>query len=104
MSDWKRLCPLKDIPRLGARVIHSPKGDIAVFRNADDEIFALADRCPHKGGRLSQGIVFDGKVSCPLHGWAICLNDGRAVAPDEGCARTFAVKVEQGEVFLAVEG
>jgi nitrite reductase (NADH) small subunit len=99
---WRRVCPLADIPRLGARVVGTPHGDVAVFRNAEDEVFALRDKCPHKGGPLSQGIVFDRKVSCPLHGWTIQLEDGHAVAPDEGCARKFQAKVEAGEVYLLV--
>jgi nitrite reductase [NAD(P)H] small subunit len=88
----KRLLKLEDIPRQGARVVRTAAhGDIAVFRNADDEVFALEDRCPHRGGPLSQGIVFGRRVSCPLHGWTVALEDGCAVAPDKGCARSFRV-------------
>ena len=76
------------------------RGDIAVFRNAEDEVFALADRCPHKGGPLSQGIVFGRRVACPLHNWTIQLEDGGAAAPDAGCAMRYAVRIEAGEVFL----
>ena len=95
---------LEDIPRLGARVVRSPvHGDIAVFRTARDELFALEDRCPHKGGPLSQGIVFGERVACPLHNWNIQLDSGTAVAPDEGCAQRFSVKVEDGIVYLDVE-
>ncbi len=97
---WTRICRVEDIPRLGARVVKSAHGDIAVFRDAEDEVFALRDKCPHKGGPLSQGIGFGRKVACPLHGWNITLDDGNAVAPDVGCARTFPVKVEGGTVFL----
>jgi nitrite reductase (NADH) small subunit len=100
MSTWIPICAVADIPSLGARVVKSSCGDIAVFRNADDEIFALRDKCPHKGGPLSQGIVFGRKVACPLHGWNICLDDGNAVAPDKGCAETFPVEVRQGRVFV----
>ena len=103
MSEWLRICSIEDIPRLGSRVVKNAGCDIAVFRNADDEVFALQDKCPHKGGPLSQGIVFGRKVACPLHGWNICLDDGNAVAPDTGCARTFPVKVEGGEVFLRLK-
>ena len=103
MTDWKRICPLDDIPRLGARVGQRPAGgDIAVFRNADDEVFALHDKCAHKGGPLSQGIVHGRKVTCPLHGWNFNLHDGQAVAPDVGSCANFAVKVEGDEVWLAV--
>jgi nitrite reductase (NADH) small subunit len=99
--NMKRICALTDIPRLGARVVKTAQhGDIAVFRNADDEVFALQDKCPHKGGPLSQGIVYGKRVACPLHGWNIELAGGSAVAPDHGCAKSFAVKVEDGAVYL----
>ena len=81
MSDWLKICPLEDIPRLGAKVVRDTgKGDIAVFRNAEDELFAVNDKCPHKGGPLSQGIVFDRRVACPLHGMTVHLDSGRAQA------------------------
>ena len=102
-NEWKRICALEEIPRLGARVVRSAAhGDIALFRSADDEVFALLDRCPHKGGPLSQGIVFGKRVSCPLHQWTIGLEDGRALAPDAGCTRSFPVRLESdGSVLLA---
>ena len=100
MSNWKKLCALDDIPRFGSRVIHSIKGDIAVFRTADDEIFALHDKCPHKGGPLSQGLVAGKVVTCPMHSWKIQLENGEAVAPDRGCAHTFAVRLEGGMVWI----
>lgn len=101
MSDWVKIGDLDSIPRLGARIVRSAvHGDIAVFRNAEDQVFALRDRCPHKGGPLSQGIVFGSTVACPLHGWNICLDDGNAIAPDQGCTRTFAVKVEDRQILL----
>lgn len=100
MNEWKRVCALDDIPRLGARVVKSAHGDIALFRNAEDEVFALLDQCPHKGGPLSQGIVFGRHVACPLHNWSIGLADGEAVAPDRGCARRFDTQVESGLVLL----
>ena len=99
---WVKVAALEDIPQLGARVVKSAHGDIAVFRNAEDEVFALRDQCPHKGGPLSQGIVYGRHVACPLHNWQIGLADGQAVAPDVGCAGRFEVKVEEGVVFLEI--
>lgn len=100
MSDWKNICTLDDIPVLGSRVVKSAAGDIAVFRNSEDEVFAVHDHCPHKGGPLSQGIVHGRSVTCPLHSWKIDLAKGEAIAPDVGCTRTFEVKVEQNTVML----
>ena len=101
MDDWTRICALQDIPVLGSRRVQRRAGvDVAVFRSADDDVFALLDRCPHKGGPLSQGIVFGKSVACPLHNWTIGLADGCAKEPDEGCTQPFQVKLAGGEVFL----
>lgn len=101
MSEWKKICLVNEIPVLGSRRVARAKGiDVAVFRNSEDQVFALLDRCPHKGGPLSQGIVFGTSVACPLHNWTIGLDDGCAKAPDEGCTTKFACKVEAGNVFL----
>jgi len=99
-AQWRDLCALDDIPRLGARVVERPGGNIAVFRTADDAVFALDDRCPHKQGPLSQGIVFGRHVACPLHNWQIGLADGAAAAPDVGCTVTHDVMVREGRVWL----
>ena len=103
MNDWQHIGTLNDIPAQGARVVETAFGNIALFRTLANEVFALRDRCPHKGGPLSQGIVHGRKVACPLHNWVINLDSGEAVAPDVGCAQQFAVKVEQGEVFLSAK-
>jgi nitrite reductase (NADH) small subunit len=101
-AQWRKVCLLSDIPPLGARVVKTAQASIAVFRNEADEVFALNDRCPHKGGPLSQGIVFGRRVACPLHNWSIGLEDGKAIAPDEGCTGTYPVKVEAGDVYLRI--
>ncbi|BCL75151.1 assimilatory nitrite reductase small subunit [Jeongeupia sp. HS-3] len=101
-EQWLRVCAVDDIPMLGSRVIAREAGNIAVFRTATDSVFALLDRCPHKGGPLSQGIVHGEAVTCPLHSWNIDLSSGEARAPDVGCARRFPVKVENGDVYLAL--
>jgi nitrite reductase (NADH) small subunit len=100
-QDWKVICRVEEIPVLGARRVARPRGmDVAVFRNDQDQVFALLDRCPHKGGPLSQGIVFGTSVACPLHNWTIGLEDGQARAPDEGCTQRFSCRVQEGQVML----
>lgn len=101
LSNWQPVCTVEDIPVLGSRRVARERGiDVAVFRNDAGEVFALLDRCPHKGGPLSQGIVFGQSVACPLHNWTIDLCDGQARSPDEGCTPRFSVKVENGQVYL----
>ncbi|WOH67562.1 nitrite reductase small subunit NirD [Bradyrhizobium sp. BWA-3-5] len=103
MTKWIEIGTLNDIPVLGSRVVRTASGNIAVFRTSDDEVFALDDRCPHKGGPLSQGIVHNKRVTCPLHNFVIELKTGTAVAPDEGCTRAHPTKVENGIVWLSVQ-
>ncbi len=99
-NDWITVGRLADIPPLGARTVRTKDGDIAVFRTADDAVFALADRCPHLGGPLSQGIVADGGVYCPLHDWCIELATGRAREPDESRTGPYPVQVQDDVVLL----
>jgi len=100
MSNWIEIGNLNDIPPLGSRVVKTNDVDIAVFRTANDEIFALRDQCPHKHGALSQGIVHGNRVTCPLHNWVIGLEDGEALGVDEGRTACFEVQVRQGIVYI----
>ncbi|ABJ10964.1 TPA: nitrite reductase small subunit NirD [Pseudomonas aeruginosa] len=101
--NWLDICALDEINPLGSRVVAGPKGDIAIFRASDDQVFALDDRCPHKGGPLSQGLIYGKRVACPLHNWQIELESGEAVAPDQGCAHRHPVRVENGRVLLGLD-
>ena len=104
MPSWKVICNVNDIPLLGARRVAREHGsEVAIFRTNGDKVFALLDRCPHKGGPLSQGIVLADGVTCPLHNWTILWADGCARAPDAGCTPRFAVKVEGGAVLLDLD-
>lgn len=98
---WIAIGHIADIPQRGARCIETPAGRVAVFRTGDDRVFAIDDRCPHKGGPLSQGIVHGASVTCPLHNWVISLETGKAEGADIGCVRTAPVKSENGVVFIA---
>lgn len=102
MSNWVKVAPLNEIPKLGARVVRTNGKEIGVFRLEDDRVFAINNACPHKAGPLSQGIVYGDKVACPLHSWKISLETGKAEEPDEGETACYATKVEDGVVYLDI--
>ena len=102
-QNWIDIGQLHDIPRQGARCVKNGETTIAVFRTADDRVFALEDKCPHKNGPLSQGIVHDGCVTCPLHNWVISLETGEAQGADEGSTVSFPVRLENGRILLALD-
>ena len=98
---WQRVCRIDELPRPGVRTLALPDLNVAVFRLADDRLFAIEDRCPHRGARLSAGFIYDeDKVACADHGWGIRLTDGSVEPPGQGCARVFPVKVEDDFVFV----
>lgn len=102
MSKWTAICEVNEIPALGSRVVEAANISIALIRAEGDEIFAIEDKCPHKQGPLSQGIVHGKQVTCPLHNWVFELATGEAVAPDVGCVKTFEVKLDGQKIFLKI--
>lgn len=98
--DWRLIGTVDEIPPQGARCVKNGEMTIAVFRTADDRIFALEDKCPHKNGPLSQGIVHGGCVTCPLHNWVISLETGTAQGADTGATASFPVRVEDRKIYL----
>jgi len=101
MTNWIEIGSLTDIPLRGARCVNTPNGKIAVFRTAENQVFAIENRCPHKGGPLSEGIVHGTSVTCPLHNWVFDLASGEALGADEGQVRTYAIDVVDGRIFMA---
>lgn len=100
-EEWLDIAALEDIPRRGGRILKTPHRCIAVFRTMADQVFALEDRCPHKAGPLSQGIVHGSSVTCPLHNWVINLETGKAEGADSGQVATFTLKVRDGRVLIS---
>ena len=101
--NWHSIGHISDIPLLGARCVKTPSMKIAVFRTSEHEVYAIENRCPHKAGPLSEGIVHGTSVTCPLHNWVISLETGKPLGADEGDVRTIPVKNENGQLFLSLE-
>ena len=72
---------------------------VALFRTGDTEVFAAADRCPHKGGPLSEGIVHGQSVTCPLHNMVFDLTTGQARG-EAMQIQTHALRIEDGRVLI----
>lgn len=100
MTDFIDIGSIEDIPMRAARLVKTNQGCIAVFRTATNKIFALDDKCPHKGGPLSNGIQHDESITCPLHNWVFDLNTGEAQGLDEGSVRTYPTKIEDGRIMM----
>ena len=100
IEHWLTICDLEDVPVRGARRFQTASGEIAVFRTTNEDVYAIDNRCPHKGGPLSEGIVHDTGVTCPLRSWIIDLQSGQARGADAGCVKTYPTKVAEGRVLV----
>ena len=78
---------------------------IAVYRLDDGELSALDDVCPHEFAVLSKGFVEEGQIECPLHQARFDIRSGRCFGPlADRDLRKFSVKVEDGQVYVGVDG
>jgi nitrite reductase (NADH) small subunit len=75
--------------------------EVAVFRQRDGQLFAIQNRCPHKQGPLSEGVIGAGKVICPLHSHKFDLASGTGSEAGE-CVKVYVVREENGEILLSV--
>ncbi|MEK3787142.1 MULTISPECIES: nitrite reductase small subunit NirD [Paenibacillus] len=106
MESKIRVAHLSEIDKLGARTLRIEDKEVALFRLQDGSIKALENHCPHKGGKLSEGMVCGHKVHCPLHDWKIDLASGNVHEPDVGRVTTFATEIDEqsGDVYILVNG
>jgi nitrite reductase (NADH) small subunit len=89
---------------------------VVVVRTLDGDLYAVRDRCPHAGAKLSNGrlertVVGDGVgryvlsdghlIRCPWHGFEFDVSSGRCLAdPENTRVRAYSVSVEGGVVWL----
>lgn len=101
IGDWLDIGPVDQIAPGNARTLPVRGGEeIAIFHTLDGGFHALVNKCPHKAGPLSQGIVHGGVVTCPLHNWNISLKSGEALGEDKGCVPVIPLRVDAGRIYL----
>jgi nitrite reductase (NADH) small subunit len=76
--------------------------EVAVFRQRDGTLFATQNRCPHRQGPLSEGLVGDRRVICPLHAHQFNLETGCGGEPTE-TLEVYGVQEVEGSIVLNVE-
>lgn len=100
MANWVKLVATEDIPTMGSRKVIIGETEIAIFKTRDGSIFAINNVCPHKQGKLTEGLVHEHVVTCPLHNWDIDLATGQALGNDSGCTNVYEIKIEEDVVYL----
>lgn len=101
MSDFLPAVPLANIPSGRGLTVHLAGREIALLREGE-QVYALDNKCPHKGAPLSFGWVEKGCVACPMHGWEFDCQTGACTDRPEVAVNRYEVKVEDGMVFVKV--
>ncbi len=99
--EFAAVCTLADLPvGLGrAYVVGSHR--IAIFRTRYGRIFAVADRCPHKGGPLSDGMLAGDQIVCPMHSFRFD-SAGNCDQPGVCSVRTYPVELAGDVVRVGI--
>ena len=100
---WVRVAALENVPLREGRAVSIGGRELAVF-NLGDRVRATANRCPHRGGPLCDGIVTGSAVVCPLHAWKVDLDAGAVQRPAaaDACVETYPARVEEGIILVRV--
>jgi len=98
---WVAAGHIADIPPISGRRVIAGDEDIAVFC-VDGQVLAIENRCPHKGGSLSEGVSADGIVTCPLHRWRFDLRSGQCPERSKVILRTYPVRREGDQIFVGI--
>lgn len=102
MKKWYKVANINDIPFMGSRVVEIGEIEIAIFKTKDSSVFAINNTCPHKKGKLSEGLVHENIVTCPLHNWNVDLKSGEALGNDSGCTNIYETKIVENIVYLGI--
>lgn len=101
MADFIAVCTVADFPAGAARKAQLSGKDIAVF-NIAGKFCATQRECLHRGGPLDEGELKRSTVTCPWHGWQYDVTTGENLLRRAQKLKTYAVKVEGGEVKIAL--
>jgi nitrite reductase (NADH) small subunit len=99
-----RVCALEELPVGLGRAFEVGGKRVALFRTRKGGVFAVDNRCPHKGGPLAEGMLAGDSVVCPLHAFRFELKTGECDQPGTCGVKTHPVEVRDGDVFVRIEG
>ena len=102
MADWKKIASKSDLPGEGEAREFTVGEKVFCVANIDGTYSAMDNVCVHRGGSLGQGVILDGKVVCPWHGWMYDPKTGAADVSPDARVSVYAIKVEGEDVLIEV--
>ena len=101
-TKWIAVAAVGELSEGGSKEVTYDGNSVALFRQGE-EYFAVANQCAHYGAPLCGGLMRNGAVMCPWHGWQFDLQTGECLSAPGCKIDAYQVKIENGEVKVAAE-
>ena len=101
MSDFFPVADISSLAPGEGRTVEVRGRRFALW-NINGTFHAIDDDCPHRGGPLGAGVLQDGRVHCPLHGWAFDPATGACLSNPSKPVACHPVRVEAGQVWIGL--
>ena len=102
MPNFTRIAAKADLPGEGEAKEFTVGEKIVCVANVEGRLCALDNVCMHRGGPLGQGIIADGTLICPWHGWMYNPQTGEAAQNPSMKVAVYSIKVEGDDVLVEI--
>jgi len=102
MASWKRIAARSDLPAENEAKEFALGEKVICIANIAGKYSALDNICAHQGGPLGQGVVLDGKVVCPWHGWMFDPQTGVPDVDPRFPVAVFPLRIEGDDALIEV--
>ena len=100
MAEFVKIATKSDLPDEGEAKEFTVDEKVVCVANVNGTISAMDNICLHRGGPLGQGIIADGKVICPWHGWEYDPATGQSTTDPAARLNVYPIKVEGDDVLV----
>lgn len=104
MSEFHKLTTISELPPAGEAREFNCDGHTVCIANENGQYSAMDNVCAHRGGPLGQGVVEQGKIVCPWHGWQFDLKTGKSEQSATLGVDVYELKIEGEDVLVKVGG
>ncbi len=102
MPQFVKLGAVSNLPRAGEAKEFVAGNRVICIANIGGQYSALDNVCIHRGGPLGQGVILEGKLICPWHGWRYDVTTGIPMENPNLRVDVYRLKLEGGDVFVEI--
>ncbi|HVS70462.1 MAG TPA: nitrite reductase small subunit NirD [Phycisphaerae bacterium] len=99
-AEFVAVCDVEELPIGLGRAFQVGPAAIAIFRTRRDHVFAIDNRCPHKGGPMAEGMLAGDQAVCPLHSFRFESASGRCDQEGMCPIAVYPLEIRDGQVFV----